>query len=288
VTFFNPAVDAAVEIIRTRVRNAKQTPITAVYMVGGFSASPYMTAEINRRLEEQDIEVSVNTPDGQTAKAVAEGAVAFYIGHFVKSRVAKSTYGVLVSRAYEPNNPLHAQMAYNTFITPSGRKMLRGGFGTILARGTTVREDKEYRRELSQEITSTGTVEASCVVYQYQGTEDSPKWFDLVHDKDMFSILCKIEATIPKLPRGYRVGDSFNFFIAMKFGGTEMRAQICWLDNNEEKRGNATIIYNGDDEDDSSTSDDVSEHHGARLQAKTSRRVSAAFSRSWSKLLNHD
>lgn len=67
-------------------------------------------------------------------KAVAVGAVSFYVDHFVKGRISKFTYGVPCSILYNPSDPEHARREYKSFINGMGEKQIPDGFKTMLSR----------------------------------------------------------------------------------------------------------------------------------------------------------
>ncbi len=61
--FFEPAVTATVKAIKEHIRDCP-LEVSAVYLVGGFSTSVYLTTEVQHRLRSYNIKVA--TPDGQT------------------------------------------------------------------------------------------------------------------------------------------------------------------------------------------------------------------------------
>lgn len=65
-------------------------------------------------------------------KAVSDGAISFYLDHFVQSRVSKITYGVFCSTLYDPNKADHLERSSTISIFPSGRKYISSGFDVIL------------------------------------------------------------------------------------------------------------------------------------------------------------
>ena len=67
-------------------------------------------------------------------KAVADGAVSFFLDHFVTARVARTTFGVHVRPLYDPSNPEHRQRSNKVFTDSAGDKRLPGAFSVILAR----------------------------------------------------------------------------------------------------------------------------------------------------------
>jgi hypothetical protein len=84
-----------------------------------------------------------------SAKAVGEGAVSFYLDHYVSSRIAKVSYGVKGSRSYKPNDPEHERRKRHIFARPSGHKMINGAFVTVLekVRGMNVSREIHDRKE---------------------------------------------------------------------------------------------------------------------------------------------
>lgn len=71
-------------------------------------------------------------------KVVADGAVSFYIDHFVSARVSKLAYGVSIWEEYQPYNPEHRCREKNKFMTPGGCLGIGDIFSAILAKVTLV------------------------------------------------------------------------------------------------------------------------------------------------------
>ena len=63
-------------------------------------------------------------------KAVADGAISYYIDHFVQTRVSKLTYGSKGSIDYDAKNPEHRRRP--TFTAISGIKRIDRVFWVIL------------------------------------------------------------------------------------------------------------------------------------------------------------
>lgn len=68
----------------------------------------------------------------RSVKAVADGAVSFFIDHHVMARVAKISYGAPCSRTYNASDPEHVKRSEHRYMRPSGDYSLPGGFSTIL------------------------------------------------------------------------------------------------------------------------------------------------------------
>lgn len=66
------------------------------------------------------------------SKAVADGAISFYLDHFVQSRVAKVTYGTFGGVPYDPNDAEHVERQDQTYFLPSGQKCVGHRFFVVL------------------------------------------------------------------------------------------------------------------------------------------------------------
>lgn len=65
-------------------------------------------------------------------KAVADGALSFYLDHRVSARVAKKTYGVEISKIFLPSDPQHKQRAAKSYTDAAGNIRIGGVFSIIL------------------------------------------------------------------------------------------------------------------------------------------------------------
>ena len=68
-------------------------------------------------------------------KAVADGAVSFYLDHFVAARMSKIAYGVECSIPFDPTDKEHFNLrSPSMFISLAGVKQLPGAFSVILGK----------------------------------------------------------------------------------------------------------------------------------------------------------
>jgi len=65
-------------------------------------------------------------------KAVAQGAIAFFLDAVVTSRISRFEYGIKVCVHYEPYNAEHAMRSSQAVFMADGVKRIPGGFSTIL------------------------------------------------------------------------------------------------------------------------------------------------------------
>jgi hypothetical protein len=89
---------------------------------------------------------------GSSNKAVADGAVSFYLDHVVSARVARFTYGTAVNIRYDQGDLEHKRRAHTRFTRMSGLVTIPHAFSTILAKvldispRDSVYSDGSYRK----------------------------------------------------------------------------------------------------------------------------------------------
>ncbi|KAH7884462.1 hypothetical protein F5I97DRAFT_1937901 [Phlebopus sp. FC_14] len=233
--FFEPSVQAAVASIKAQV-HASQGMIRSVWLVGGFAASPWLFAQLQDRLA--SMKITVNRPDNQTSKAVADGALGFYCDHHVSARMSKFMYGVEYLREYDPNDPEHVARKERLCELPSGPRLLPDAFDCILARGVKVKESTVFTRKYCTELTNLSTLSVFEVeIWCYRGGDTIPPWI-LRHAED-YSTLCVVRADLSPLsgsaePKQGKNGKTYwtiVFSVEIHFGLTEFKARIKWNDN---------------------------------------------------------
>ena len=65
-------------------------------------------------------------------KAVADGAISFYLDHRVGARMSRFTYGVNCHVPYNPSDEDHKMRSICSWLSPSGARRLPGFFSVIL------------------------------------------------------------------------------------------------------------------------------------------------------------
>ncbi|KZT00293.1 uncharacterized protein LAESUDRAFT_732387 [Laetiporus sulphureus 93-53] len=246
-SFFEPSISAIKQAIKRQLDEAEK-PVSTVFLVGGFAASPYLFSQLNEYCV--TLCVAFSRPDNHTHKAVAEGAISYYLDHFVSARIARFTYGTDCVTDYDAANPEHARRSNNVHSNASGRRVVGPCFSTILERGTKISEEAEFEKPFIQESLYSyklDTIEAD--ILRYKGSMKNPRWTD--SEPDMFSKLCTVTAdtsSVPKMPVLGKTGIYYKqkYRVVLSFGLTELKAQLSWIENGEERRGPATIVY--DDE----------------------------------------
>ncbi|TFK64298.1 hypothetical protein BDN72DRAFT_901682, partial [Pluteus cervinus] len=238
--FFQPSIDC---IIKAILEHRRDHNINTVFLVGGFAASDWLFHRVQAAVKSFNIDVCRIT--WCKNKAVADGAVSFFIDHFVSTRVSKFDYGTTTNIEYMPWKSSHRARTNQIFKSVSGEILLPDAFAN-----TSVSEQQEFRQYYYRQGTSKASMNhLKSTVLRYRGARETIQWAD--EDEDNLEVMCTIEADTSLagqalMPQKGSDGQMFyalNFDIVLLFGLTEFKAQICWKENGEEKRGPARVIY---------------------------------------------
>ncbi|KAG6918264.1 hypothetical protein DXG01_015638 [Tephrocybe rancida] len=102
----------------------------SVFLIGGFSASNWLYQTLKASLHASGLELL--RPDSHLNKAVADGAVSYYIDHLVKARVSKYTYGIASYTPYNIANVEHRRRLASVFTDSDGVDNVQHIFSPIL------------------------------------------------------------------------------------------------------------------------------------------------------------
>ncbi|PPQ99002.1 hypothetical protein CVT24_003484 [Panaeolus cyanescens] len=252
--FFKPSVDSIVNSIKQQRRTAS-SDIRSVFLVGGFAANTYLFNEVKTAFVGANIDISRPDPN-RVSKAVADGAVSFYLDRFVTARIAKFDYGTEIKRIYDVMDPAHQSRADGVMVDCLGRPYLLGAFSRVLSKGTKVKNAQQFRAGYRQESLSADQLRKVKVpIICYRG-DMSLDWFD--EDPLMFHTLCHVEADTPVMSSTlfpkfhYTMGGrtiqyyELRFEVGLTVGSTELTAHIRWSENGIEKSSAAELIYDPD------------------------------------------
>lgn len=244
--FFRPSLDAILLAILNQCNSAK-VPISSVLLVGGFAASEWLYSELKEELNSLGMEVS--RPDSHVNKAVADGAVSYFLDRFVSARISKHTYGLECNTVYEPNNSEHLSRSHTTYMTVDGHMRVPHRFSSILMKNVRVSETTEFRERYVQLHKDRLQLQAASIeLSRYIGEDEDPRWTDI--DPDDYPVLCQVHADTSQAAKNLRprMGQLGLYYcldieVVLSFGLTELKAQIAWFENGIEKRGPAELVY---------------------------------------------
>lgn len=252
-SFFEPSVTCIVNSVKEQQDFARQR-LSHVILVGGFASSDYLYNRLQALLE--PVGLRIIRPENHVSKAVADGAISFYLDHFVQSRIAKVTYGIFGGVPYDPNDAEHVERQDDAYFMYSGQKYVGNRFFVILPKDRRVSEKEEFREPFMRQFKSKPEFSSVSVSFwSYGGSISPPKWRDV--DARMYSEVCTVEVDLSHLtkktedikkrgPKGKYY--QLDYEVALLFGLTELKAQLIWKEKGVEKRSDAKIIYDGGSE----------------------------------------
>jgi len=242
--FFQPSIDCIIQAVLDQMDSAQQT-ISHVVLVGGFAASDWLFQQVKDRLTTKGLVVT--RPENHVNKAVSDGAISFYLDHYVRARVAKVTYGSPANVAFDGSNPEHIKRAGLKYKQADGMTYIPVGFLTVLPKNTQVSESREFATRLHTVFSNSKKSRIENDVTCYRGALTDPKWRDV--ESENYTTLCTLVGDIsrvPKVPVKNASGNTYysvDYDVILNFGLTELQAQLRWWELGVERRSPATLIY---------------------------------------------
>jgi hypothetical protein len=133
-------------------------------------------------------------------KAVADGAVSYYLDRLVSVRIARTTFGSKVNRRYKPSNPEHRRRASTVYTDIDDEQFVPNGFSVILAKvdhrlcvrtgfdsvhprvaqGTRVTDTTKFSHSFYRTYSSTANLKSTTMrITAYRGENKNPQWTDV-------------------------------------------------------------------------------------------------------------
>ncbi|PPQ65722.1 hypothetical protein CVT26_000339 [Gymnopilus dilepis] len=88
--FFEPSVDCVIRAVLEQRETARK-PISHGVLVGDFAASDWLFNRVSESLSKHNL--NILRPESHVSKAISDGAVLFYLDHYVRTPVSKVAYG---------------------------------------------------------------------------------------------------------------------------------------------------------------------------------------------------
>ncbi|KIO27477.1 glycoside hydrolase family 11 protein [Tulasnella calospora MUT 4182] len=242
---FEPSVDATAKAIQKHIAGRRDTHI---FLVGGFAASPWMLSEIRRRLKAAGIKSEVKRADSNTAKAVAHGAVAFYLDRNVTERKMRYTYGVSLEPSYNPSDPEHKARRRTLYTDQiSGMQYVKSGFFALVNKGQLVKVDNVYRKRFYSEPSRKPELTTwSQSIERYNGTRANVTFKDV--DPSAFEPIGWFRCDIPASAMTQQTGPRGAFYeveydVVITLGTVEIKAHVEWEEGGVKKKTPANSIW---------------------------------------------
>ncbi|KDQ12464.1 hypothetical protein BOTBODRAFT_34432 [Botryobasidium botryosum FD-172 SS1] len=242
--FFDPWVTKIIESVNSQIEGHS---VKYILLVGGFGESHYLRQRLREGPASAGIELTL--ADDPTSKAVADGAVIWFMKHSVTARATRFAFGTqVIVPAHSIDGP---KIGRRVFQNPDG-PYITGGWWQVVPKGQVLENDTEISRELHHSYGSKKPKlqNYSCPIYSYDGV-DEPLFMTDTKDliKPGFNHICDVAANLSGLKGALvrRTGPNgaywtIGFSIALTFGGTELKASLVWEEHGIMRRGPASII----------------------------------------------
>ncbi|KAI0725426.1 hypothetical protein C8Q72DRAFT_954800 [Fomitopsis betulina] len=242
VSLLRPSVDAIKAAIDKQLSLGVDPTLVTVLVVVGFATSPFLRSELSKHCDAQSLRMFC--PEGQISKAVAEGALWFYLDHRVRARTIRHTYGVPAACEYISSDPEHCKRKHLAYTQLDGSVALSSSWIILARKGTTVTETIEFKQDYVTRQTSRQSIKA--YILSYEGTKSEPEWID--EQPEMFSPLCMIKAKPAATSWKQCEGPlgpywQLSYSVIFLLGLTEVKAQITWWEDGVQQRTPAQVVY---------------------------------------------
>ncbi|KAK4701939.1 hypothetical protein P7C70_g4284, partial [Phenoliferia sp. Uapishka_3] len=245
-------VDVSDAIIACAKRQTRAGDIRSkhVLLVGGVGESPYIKSKLRAALDVDGVKVV--TGDEPTKKAVAEGAIIWFVKQLVVARAVRSTIGIKIAYHYDRKNRDHRQRS--TFIDADKSIKIDGGFSALILKDAIVNTahftSQSYYRLYSSipELKQLFSVD----LFAFHGDNSAGEWLlDPYGDTIAgFTKIGTVKADLSLLadevqpctaPGGSRYY-SVHFDVGISFGTNTLFAKILWMEKGQQREGPATIV----------------------------------------------
>ncbi|PBK82171.1 hypothetical protein ARMGADRAFT_1171040 [Armillaria gallica] len=249
-SFFEPSVSSIIRGIDNQRSKAGKF-VSSIFLVGGFAANTWLFLKMRQQVEPSGL--SFSRPDSHVNKAVADGAISFYIHNIVSARVCKYNYGAIIYTPFNPSDPEHVCRKGKVYMNPDGEKVLPGQYNIILPKDSKVSDTEEFRSFYHRMYKSRSEANSIQVaVLCYHGQRLDPLWMD--REPDSYRVRFTVTADTKKAAKSLKalprkdggIFYRFEYEVVIFFGRTELKAQICWKEGGAEKKGPAQIVYDPD------------------------------------------
>lgn len=242
---FQDAVRATINGLRNIFAGYGQNQEKRVAFVGGFSENVYFRESISKALGH---DVIFAKPDNATAKAVANGAVAWAIEGVVQVRKAKMWYGIRCAIPLDRRKKSHIDRLQTKFQTADGQTRLPDAFQVICEKGDEVMAEKDIKASFSMTREINEDLHGSFDLIVYRGDKQPPDFIEV--ENPAVETLCTMDVNLERLhhalPIKVQHGKRFRiarFEIHVTLCETELTARWVWNEQCISHSGIAETVY---------------------------------------------
>ncbi|KAB5590692.1 Heat shock protein HSP70 [Ceratobasidium theobromae] len=245
--FFDVCVN---EIISSVDQQLSGLTVPYILLVGGFGDSLYLRDEFKKRYEPRGSQIT-RTNDS-TSKAVADGAVIWNIINSVFSRAPRYSFGVVCAKTILPWM-IREHRGREVYMGADGLPVIPGAWSQIVKKGVALDSDASCRETYTAQTRSKSEAlkSLSMDLYAYSG-DDQPEWaWDQTENLlPSFRKVCTITGDLRNVEDALErniglLGAEFwslDVNVCIRFGGTELEANLEWKENGIVRTGPAKIV----------------------------------------------
>lgn len=244
--FFDMCLD---EIKHSVDQQLNHLHVPYIILVGGFGDNEYVRNEFRKRYEPRGSTITLS--NDSSSKAVADGAVIWGITSSVVSRAPRYSFGKQASTGYCPLK--HDQQGRKSYISLAGKARVPGAWSEIVHKGIAL-DSGSVCRSKYHNLFNTPNPRLSVLhkdLLAYAG-DDCPEWMHDPHGNtlDKFRKVCSISANLNNVrgaleaktnPSGSKYW-KLDYWVCIRFGGTELESYLEWMENGIKRTGPASII----------------------------------------------
>ncbi|KDR73023.1 hypothetical protein GALMADRAFT_158647 [Galerina marginata CBS 339.88] len=249
VKFFEPSTKLVTDGLE-EVLSECGWSIDQIFVVGGFAESEYVFTEIKKLANSNNI--PVGKPDGVLSKAIAHGALSWYINSGVQVRIARLHYGAETNIEFKSADKSMTGRA--KFQNVLGQWRVRGAWNAIVEKNSKLRATSSDERcaWFHHEFGENEDLELEMELYAYRW-EKPPVFLKekggnlsdgFIHLGTVKGDLtrCFNAMTFKTSPSGKRY-KTLQYEVCLSFQDIEIQARLRWQENRRFVYGSATIVY---------------------------------------------
>lgn len=210
-SLFKKPIDEMVDLMKLCFKKCEPERVPIILVVGGFSECPLLREAIKSEFPRKHVKFP-----SDSSLAVLKGAILF--GHqpsFITSRVVRYTYGVEVSKDYDPR--MHTS---DRRVIVDDEALCRGVFDPFVLAETSVM----IGTAITEEYTTTEKFQKEHYLPIYISTSKNPRYTD----DDESSFLGTVIVPIKNPTESYR-----DVKVHFYFGFTELEIEAIDVESNE-------------------------------------------------------
>lgn len=138
-SFFHPLFEKIEAKVAELLQDAQNTgsPVNFIFMVGGFSESPYLKANIKGKFEQEGLTILVPK---RPQVSVIRGACMFGLNpRSITSRISKKTYGINTLTTFDPQRHTEEKK-----VVIEGEDFCEDVFDAFVTKGSAVGIDEVH------------------------------------------------------------------------------------------------------------------------------------------------